>query len=117
MAASLNELLKPGRFDVDPSSPKAAKQLKLWLRVYTDFIDKYGVIARSQQADAPDKLRTLFAYVSADVYEMIEDCATYDAAVSKLKRSFRKVTKHYIRKTRLSNKEAKTGRTFADIPE
>jgi len=30
MAASLNELMKPTRFDVDPSSPKAAKQFKHW---------------------------------------------------------------------------------------
>jgi len=35
-----SELMKPTRFDVDPSSPKAAKQFKYWLRVFTDFAQK-----------------------------------------------------------------------------
>jgi len=39
MAAALNELLRPARFDADPSSPKAAKQLKHWLKVFTDFLE------------------------------------------------------------------------------
>ena len=45
-------------------------------------------IARAQDADIPDKLRMLFAYISADVYEMIEDCADYQTALSKLKRVY-----------------------------
>ena len=75
MAASLTELMKPTRFDVDPSSPKTAKQFKHWLWVFTDFAQKCDQIARAQDADVPDKLWMLFAYISADVYEMIEDCA------------------------------------------
>ena len=49
------------RFDVDPSSPKAAKQFKHWLPVFTDFAQKCDQIARAQDADIPDKLRMLFA--------------------------------------------------------
>jgi len=81
MAASLNELMKPTKFDVDPSSPKAAKPFKNWLRVFTDFAQ----IARAQDVDVPDKLRMLFAYISTDVYVMIEDCSDYETALSKLK--------------------------------
>ena len=88
MAASLNELIKPTRFDIDPSSPKAARQFKHWLRVFTNFAQKYDQIARAQDADVPDKLRMLFAYISADVYEMIEDCADYATALSKLKKVY-----------------------------
>ena len=56
--------MKPTRFDVHPSSPKAAKQFKHWLRVFTDFAQKCDQIARDQDADAPDKLRMLFAYIA-----------------------------------------------------
>jgi len=45
------------------------------LRIFTDFVQKCDQIARAQDADVPDKLRMLFSYISADVYEMIEDCA------------------------------------------
>jgi len=83
MAASLNELMKPTRFDVDPSSPKAAKQFKHWLRGFTDFAQKCDQIASAQDANAPDKLRMLFANICADVYEMIEDYADYETALSK----------------------------------
>jgi len=83
MAASLNELIKPTRFDVDPSSPKAAKQFKHWLRGFTDFAQKCDQIASAQDANAPDKLRMLFANICADVYEMIEDYADYETALSK----------------------------------
>ena len=58
---SKSELMKPTMFDVDPSSPKAAKQFKHWLRVFTDFAQKCYQIARAQDADVPDKLRKLFA--------------------------------------------------------
>jgi len=85
MAASLNELMKPTKFDVNPSSPKAAKQFKNCLWVFTDFAQKCYQIARAQDEDVPDKLRMLFAYISAYVYKMIQDCADHETALSKLK--------------------------------
>ena len=84
MAASLNELLRPTRFDADPNSPKAAKQLKHWLKVFTDFLESCERLATAQEVAAPDKLRALTAYVSADVYDIIEDCTMYDTAIAKL---------------------------------
>ena len=107
MAASLNELMKPTRFDVDPSSPKAAKQFKHWLRVFTDFAQKCDQIARAQDADIPDKLRMFFAYISADVYELIEDCADYETALSKLK-SLCKSSECDFREARFGYEEAKS---------
>jgi len=82
---SLNELMKPTRFDVDLSFPKAAKQFKHWFRVFTDFAQKCDQIASAQDADVPDKLRMLFAYIRANMYEIIEDCADYETALTKLK--------------------------------
>jgi len=63
MANALNELLsKPGRFDTDLNSPKAAKQLKHWLKVFADFLER---CTNAAEGAAPNKLQILFAYVSA----------------------------------------------------
>ena len=116
MAASLNELMKPTRFDVDPSSPKAAKQLKHWFRVFTDFAQKCDQIARAQDADAPYKLRMLFAYISADVYELIEDCWPWCGA-HKTQKSLWKVSEGDFRDARFGDEKAKSWRVIADLFE
>ena len=46
MAPALNEVLKPARFDTEPNSPKAAKQLKHWLNVFTDYSERCEHTAR-----------------------------------------------------------------------
>ena len=40
MPATLNELLKPARLEVDPNSSKATKQSTHWLKVFTDFLTR-----------------------------------------------------------------------------
>ena len=47
--ATLNELLKPARLEVDPNSLKAAKQRKYWLKVVADFLTR---------CDSPAAIRT-----------------------------------------------------------
>jgi len=64
------------------------KQFKHCLRVLTDFAQKCDQIARAQDGDAPDNLRMLFAYISADVYEVIKNCADNEATLSKPKRVY-----------------------------
>ena len=49
----------------------------------------------------------LFAYISADVYELIEDCADYETALSKLK-SVCKSPKCDFREARFGYEEAKS---------
>ena len=88
MAASLNDLHKPSRLDADPSSPYGAKQFKHWLRVFTGFLERCEATAAAQEALAPNRLQFLFTYVSADVYEHVEDCETYDEAIQKLRNIF-----------------------------
>ena len=85
MASALNEVLKPARFDTEPNSPKAAKQLKHLLNVFTNYLERCERLAEAQEDTAFNRLQVLFAFVSAEVYEFIEDFETYDAAITKLK--------------------------------
>ncbi|XP_076067679.1 uncharacterized protein LOC143040470 [Oratosquilla oratoria] len=78
------KLLKPSRLDTDPSSPTAAKEWKHWHRTFTNFIKESGEAA-------PDKLRALVNCVSPNVYELIEDCATYENTITKLESAYVKL--------------------------
>ena len=55
------------------SSPNGAKPFKHWLKVFTGFLERCEVTAAAQEALAPNRLQILFTYVSADVYEHVED--------------------------------------------
>ena len=86
MANFLNKFLKPIRLDVNPSSHTAPKQFKHWLKVFSDFVA--GCVRQAADQDEQPqvgKLHILLAYVSADVYEFVEGCETYEAAIDKLK--------------------------------
>ena len=49
MASALNEVLKPARFDAEPNSPKAAKQLKHWLNVFTNYLERCKRLAEAKE--------------------------------------------------------------------
>ena len=57
----MNDLLKPIRLTADPKSPKGAKQLKQWLKTFTDFLERCEKTATAQKVRAPDRLQLLFA--------------------------------------------------------
>ena len=106
MLATLNELLKPARSEVDPNSSKAPLQFKHWLEVFTDFLTRCETPAAGQD-QAPDIncLQFLFAYVSADVYEYIEGCENYDDAAAKLKAVYIKTLNVIIARHQLATRK------------
>ena len=61
------------------------------MKVLTDFLELCERVATAQDQDAADWLRTLVAYISADVYEITEDCITYNEAISCLKKAYIKL--------------------------
>ena len=62
MAAALNKMLKPTRFDTEPSSPKAAKQPKHWLNVLTKNLERCKRLADAQKDTTFNRLQVLFAW-------------------------------------------------------
>ena len=94
--AATNDLLNPTKFDAYSNSLKRAKQLKNWLKTFTNFLERCKETTTAQEVRAPDRLQLLFAYVSADVYECIEDYETEAAATEKLKSIYIK-TQNVIR--------------------
>ena len=77
MAVSLQDLLKPAKFEAEPDSPEAAKQLKHWLKVFISFLERCERFNQAGEAEAEpnqiQRLQALFAYISPDVCEYVED--------------------------------------------
>ena len=104
----MDTLLKPARLNLDPNSPSAAKEWKHWHRTFINFIDECG-------ERAPNKFRTLVNYVSHDVYDYIEDCADYDAAIETLTHLYIKTPNEIFARHLLSTRRQKPGETLTEF--
>lgn len=90
--------MKPSRLDLDPNSPTASKEWKYWKRTYENFIAECG-------ENAPDKLRTLVNYVSHTVFDLIEDCSTYEDATRILEATFVKAPNEIFARYLLASRQ------------
>ena len=72
----MDKLLRPSRFDCDPSFTGAEKEWKHWYKTFENCL--------STVTD-PDKVMLLTNYVSPAVYEDIADSTTYETAIQLLK--------------------------------
>ena len=75
--------LEPKKLDFSPSTPSSAKQFNFWLKTFENFLK------RLQKASADiDKLDVLTNCLTADSYEYISECVTYELAITELKNVF-----------------------------
>ena len=104
----MEKLLKPDRLDLDPSSPTAAKEWRHWHRTFSNFIQECG-------EKAPNKLRTLVNYVSHNVYDYIEECTDYDAAISILEKLHVKTPNEIFARHLLATRQQKPGESLDEF--
>ncbi|XP_054722967.1 uncharacterized protein LOC129232889 [Uloborus diversus] len=74
----MEQLLKPERFDVDPTCANAESKWKHWKRTFANFLGQVPQITDE------NKLNLLCNYVSASVFRYISDSETYSDAVDVL---------------------------------
>ena len=94
----MNRLLKPQIFNADPGDPFAYKHYKHWIKTFTSFANtveqSLRLPAAEQNADAPyrvvDKLALLHCYLSPEIFDLVEESATYDEAKTMLDQTFLK---------------------------
>ena len=77
----MEKILRPAKFDEDPSSPQATAAWQYWERTFNNFIATAAV---------PDdqKLNVLINFVGLRVYEIISEAQTFDAAIKLLKNCY-----------------------------
>ena len=73
----MDRLLRPDRFDADPNASDGADSWDHWYLTFTNFLDLI-------ESHNPDKLKTLFHFLSPSVYKFVSRCTDYDSAISTL---------------------------------
>lgn len=96
----MSKVLKPTRLDVDPTSPKAAKEWKHWKRTFDNFIAECGT-------DAPDKFRSIVNFISSDVFDYVEECTTYDEVIDTLTKLYVKTPNTIFARHQLASRKQK----------
>ena len=76
----MSKLMKPERLSLDPSNPTASKMWKHWIRTFENYVSS---LPRVEEREV-DKLQLLTNCVDFSVFDFIEDCETYEAAVQTL---------------------------------
>ena len=87
------------------------------MKVFTSFLERYERLNQAGEAETEpnqnQRLQVLFAYISPDVYEYVEDCATYDSAIAKLKSIYIKLPNTIFARHQLATRKQQTGETLS----
>jgi len=104
----MDTLLKSTRLDLDPNSPPAAKEWKHWHRTFKLCIDECG-------EHASNKFKALINFVSHHVYDYIEDCSDYDAAIEDLTHLYIKTPNTIFARHLLTTRRQNPGETLTEF--
>ena len=77
----MDKVLRPERLETDPNSGEASKEWLHWKRTFDNFL---AVLPQ----DDLDKLSVLANFVSPSIFQHIEECTEYEAAVGILQALF-----------------------------
>ncbi|KRY22914.1 Retrovirus-related Pol polyprotein from transposon gypsy [Trichinella patagoniensis] len=74
----MNKTLSLNKLAIDPTAPDAEKEWKFWLLQFQDFV---------QLTVDPgiDLLKILRLYLTASTFEYVQDCKTYDDAITEIR--------------------------------
>ena len=86
------------------------KQLKHWKRTFDNLIAECG-------DDAPDKFRSIVNFLSADVFEYVEECTNYEEVVDTLTMLYIKTPNKIFARHELASRKQKPGETLDEFLE
>ena len=106
----MSKALKPLRLDLDPNFPNAAKQWKHWKRTFDNCIEECG-------DTAPDRFRSIFNFISAEVFVYVEECETYEAVIETLDRLYVKTPNKIFARHDLATRKQQPGESLDEFLE
>lgn len=101
----MDKLFKPERLDIDPSSTNASKVYLHWIKTFENFVSQI-------RQENVNKLQLLVNFVSPLVYQYIEECQTYDAAISILRSTFVKPANEIYARHLLATRRQQSGESL-----
>ena len=72
----MDRALRPEKLDFDPSDPEISKKWSHWKRCFNVYINSI-----TTEANPVNKLDYLVGLVSHNLYELIDEAATYQPAI------------------------------------
>ncbi|XP_065679877.1 uncharacterized protein LOC136071744 [Hydra vulgaris] len=104
MTALLEGSLRPSRLDTLPNSPSATKLFKHWLRTFKYYLDELP--------QELNKLKILTNFVVPGVYEIINECPNYEAAIQALQSVYIKPSNKVYARHLLATRKQQPGESF-----
>ncbi|CAK8698052.1 unnamed protein product [Clavelina lepadiformis] len=111
MSSTINAF-KPSRLEIDVNSDTAAKSWKHWKKTFENYTIEHEAQVNST---AFNKLRLLTNFVSAEIFEFIEDCTTYEAAVEILQDLFVKKPNEIFARHLLATRKQQNGESLQEF--
>ena len=94
----MDKLLKPKDLDVLPTDANAASVFKYWIATLESFLQAVETgQAAIDPSDEVNRRGLLVNFLTPSVYQYIEDCKTYEAAVAELKQVYVKTKNVFAR--------------------
>ncbi|KAK3880120.1 hypothetical protein Pcinc_015388 [Petrolisthes cinctipes] len=101
----MERLLRPERFDSDPSSSAAPQEWRHWFMTFENFL---GALPQENQ----NKLSLLINFISPRIYETISECTTYNSAIDNLKSQYMKPTNAVFARHRLATRRQQSAESL-----
>lgn len=73
----MDQVLRPQRFSVNPNSPDAADAWNHWRCTFENYLE-------AMESPKLNKLKTLYNFISPEIYKIVSSHTDYDAAMSTL---------------------------------
>ena len=84
--------------------------MKHWKRTLDNFIAECGDAA-------PDKFRSIFNFLSEEVFDYVEECTTYDAVIETLGRLYVKIPNKIFARHELATRKQRPGESLDEFME
>ncbi|GFY26591.1 hypothetical protein TNCV_2879211 [Trichonephila clavipes] len=104
----MEQLLKPERFDIDPTCSNSETKWRHWEKTFENFLGGIKTITEE------NKLPLLCNYVTSNVYQFINDCTTYAQAIAILYSLFIKKRNVIFARHCLSTRNQQTEETVSE---
>ena len=109
----MDRLMQPTRLDLNASSPSASREWRHWFKTFENYIEVLDASLAEERRT--DRLEALVNSISHQVFEYIEDSATYDAAIAKLQNLYTKAPNEVFARHLLATAKQQSGQTLDEF--
>ena len=109
----MNRLMQPSRLNLDANSTTASAEWRHWFKTFKNYLE---VLSQATTEEFQlDRLKVLVNSVTHQVYQYIEECESYDSAVTTLRNLNSKNPNEVFSRHLLSTKKQEQEQSIDDF--